>query len=397
MRYVDVFGKYYSFDKLSRDNKYYSVKRDNYERVKESYRRGDVELRTFPIRAVLQTTEYCNLSCIMCQIHSKRPSGKLRCMKKTDFDVVAKQLFPYLVEVHPTNIGEPLMSDWFGYFCDTVAEYGVLLDITTNGMLLDEEKIYKILPSLSDIKISFDGIKKETFERIRKNSDFDLIKRNIDNLLRIREKEASRGTVTLQMTLFNFNHTELSDIIRFAAGKGIDRVKAYHVFSYSEEIDSYSLFNELDAFEETRMSAISLADELGVGLEISEPDGKYAGTDGLIFQKCRLPWSECWIDCDGETLPCHSHGGVGFGDIRAADFGSVWNGDRARKIRESLVSPGMKCVCMEEGRECGMNFIKHDENQPVPYDKSGYLYDSGVSGEAVKWSGRSKQFQRRTR
>jgi len=395
MPYVDVFGKYYSFDKLPQDNKYYPLKKDNYERVKESYRAGDVEPPTFPIRAVLQTTEYCNLNCIMCRIHSKKHGGKLRYMKKTDFDVIAERLFPYLVEVHPTNIGEPLMSDWFGYFCDKVAEYGILLDVTTNGMLLDEEKIYKILPNLLDIKISFDGFRKETFERVRKNADFERINGNIDNLLRIREKEMSRGTVTLQMTLFNFNYTELLDIIKFADGKGIDKVKAYHVFSYSEEIDRYSPVNDLDAFEDTRVSAISLADELGVGLEISEPDSKDSGTSGLIFQKCWLPWSECWIDCDGETLPCHSHGGVCFGNVCSADFRSVWNGDNARKLRESLMRSGMKCMCMKEGRDCGMNFIKRDENQPVPYDKSGYLYDSGAAGEPVKWSGRSKQFQPR--
>ena len=397
MQYVDVFGKYYSFDKLPQDNKYYPLKKDNYERVKLSYRSGDVDPQTFPIRAALQTTEYCNLNCVMCQIHSQRQRRELRSMKKTDFDIIVERLFPYLVEIHPTDIGEPLISEWFGYFCDKVVEYGILLDITTNGMLLDDEKIHKILPNLLDIKISFDGIKKETFERIRKNADFDRINKNIDNLLRIREKEMSRGTVTLQMTLFNFNHTELLDIIKFACGKGIDKVKAYHVFSYSDEIDRYSPINDLDAFEETRVSAIRLAEELGIALEISEPDNKESGIDGLIFQKCRLPWGECWIDCDGETLPCHSHGGVSFGNIRLADFRSVWNGDCARKQRASLISSGMKCMSVKDGRDCGMNFIKYDENQPVPYDRSGYLYNSGIAREPIKWSGRSKQFQLRSR
>jgi len=387
MQYVDVFSKYYAFDKLPQGNKYYPFKKDNYERVKEQFRNGNIELCTFPIRATVQTTDFCNLNCIMCQIHSQRQNRKLQSMKKSDFDIIAEQLFPYLVEIHPTNIGEPLMSEWFEYFCDKVSEYGVLLDITTNGMLLNEKKIYKILPNLLDIKISFDGIKKETFERVRVNADFGFICKNIDNLLRIREKENLQGTVTLQMTLFDFNYKEVLDIIQFAHDKGIDRVKAYHVFSHSDEINQYSLFKNLEQFEETRMQAINLAEKLDVDLEISEPDSKI-GTQDLIPQKCRLPWSECWVDYNGKIFPCHSHDNINYGNICSENFRAIWNSNDAKNLRKSLVDPSIKSICTN----CGMNFIKHDENQPVPYDKSGYLYSSNTESN-VRWSSRSKQFQ----
>jgi radical SAM protein with 4Fe4S-binding SPASM domain len=308
-------------------------------------------------------------------------------MKKNDFDRVVEQLFPYLVEIHPTNIGEPLVSEWFEYLCDKVVEYGVLLDITTNGMLLDERKIYKILHNLLDIKISFDGIKKDTFERIRKNSNYDIVVKNIDNLLKIREKEKSRGTVTLQMTLFNFNYLELIDVIKFAYRNGIDRVKAFHVFSYSSDMDKFSLFNNLERFEETRIASISLANELNIILEMSEPDN--GEIQDLIRQKCRLPWGECWIDSDGEVYPCHSHNSISLGNCLFSDFLSIWNSDYNKKLRKSLVDGSMETICTK----CGMNFIKYDENQAVPYDKSGYLHGlSDYIADSVKWSNRSKQF-----
>ena len=101
----------------------------------------------------------------MCQIHSQEENHTLEQMAKSDFDKIVQKLFPTLMEVHPTNIGEPLISPWFDYLAEKAYEYGVLLDITSNGTLLTEEKIKKILPSLLDIKISFDGAKKETFEK----------------------------------------------------------------------------------------------------------------------------------------------------------------------------------------------------------------------------------------
>jgi pyrroloquinoline quinone biosynthesis protein E len=300
--------------------------------------------------------------------------------------MVSKQLFPYLVEVQPTDIGEPLMSEWFEYFCDKVAEYGVLLDITTNGMLLDESKVYKILHNLLDIKISFDGIKKETFERIRKGSNYDTVIKNIDNLLKIRNKEKSLGTVTLQMTLLNFNYTELPEVIKLAHEKGADGVKAYPAFSYSNEINKLSLFNEWEQFEEIRIISIDLANELNIKLEITEPDN--GTTQDLIFQKCRFPWSECRIDSDGEVYPCHSHNHISYGNVNSTNFQSVWNSNHAKELRMPHINTGVKTIC----ENCGMNYIRQNENQAVPYDKSGFLHNFNDVAGSVKWSSRSKQF-----
>jgi radical SAM protein with 4Fe4S-binding SPASM domain len=311
-------------------------------------------------------------------------------MKRADFDLFADKLFPYLVEVHPSNIGEPLISEWFDYLCDKAIEYGVLLDITSNGTLLNESKIRKILPNLLDIKISFDGAKKETFERIRKGASYDVVVKNVENLLRLREQGQFKGTVTLQMTVFNFNYQELPDLVRLAKNKGIDRVKAYHVHSYSEEINNYSLFHDLQRFEEVRLQTIELAEQLDIALELSEPKTKDNSTKDLISQKCRLPWAECFIDSDGAVYPCHTHNFISLGNIFIDDISSVWNSDYTVRLRKYLTGTctDTEVIC----NNCGMNFLKYDENQPVPYNKSDFLYSTSVENEPVKWSKRNKQF-----
>ncbi len=387
--YVDVFSKYYGFEKLDKSNPFYQLKASNYEAVKSAYKNKMVSIDTHPIRATIETTDHCNLNCIMCQIHSQTSNHKLQSMSKQDFDKIYPELFPYLVELHPTNIGEPLMSPWFDYLCEKVKEYGVLLDITSNGMLWTEEKIQRVLPLLLDIKISFDGMKKETLERIRRGADYSTIRKNIDSFVRLRKEFGAKGTLTLQMTLLDINFHELIDVIHFAAEKGIDRVKAYHVFSYSDKIDKHSLFRDLELFEGIRTEAINLSEELGVYLEISEPIST-GGKAPLICQHCRLPWSEIFVDYDTSVYPCHSHEGKAYGNMLSQTWTNIWNGDYAKELRFSLTKQSEKTICTN----CGMNFIKYDENQSVPHDIEGYLSRSttiDTPGE-IRWSSRSRQF-----
>jgi radical SAM protein with 4Fe4S-binding SPASM domain len=309
-------------------------------------------------------------------------------MKRRDFDSIVSKIFPCLVEIHPTDIGEPLTSEWFGYLCEKIMEYGILFDITTNGMLLNKDVIRKILPNLLDIKISFDGITKGTFEKIRKNSDFDRVKKNIRDVLSLRKEEDVKGTVTLQMTLFDFNYRELPDIVRFAKEEGIDRVKAFHVFSFYDEINSHSLINNPEEFEAFRTYTVNLAKELNIQLEISEPDGEKDTLNNLVYQKCRLLWGECWIDSDGYVYPCHSHGGTNLGNIYVNDFRCVWNSDVAVKLRECVIKKGSGNMCTH----CGLNYSNTIDDQAVPYDKMNFLYTSEKITDVIKWSNRSKQF-----
>lgn len=389
MHEVDVFEKYYSFDKLDKGNPYFEVKKQNYLLTKEEYSLGKYELKSLPLRATIQTTDYCNLKCIMCQIHSQRERHSLKQMSKNGFDQIVRKLFPTLIEAHPTNIGEPLISPWFDYLCEKCKEYGVLLDITSNGTLLSEERIIEILPCLLDIKISFDGFKKDTFESIRKGADYETVIKNIKTFIHYRDIFSSSATITLQMTLFDFNYKELSDIIKFAKEIGVNKVKAYPAFSYSEEIDKVSLMNSLDLFSEYRSYCIDLAKRIGMPLSIAEPPAeKNDDTEYLIHQKCRLPWAECFIDYDGMVYPCHSHNNRTLGDIFNCSEYDVWNSSYAQSIRKVLLSGNQKNTICDN---CGNNYVRLNIAQSVPYNKDDYLFYK-TGDKKIHWGNRYKQF-----
>lgn len=387
---IDVLERYYFFSRLDKKNPFYDLKKENYLRSKEMYFSNKIQMNTLPLRATIQSTDFCNLNCIMCQIHSHEEEHSLKQMKKSDFDIIVERIFPTLMEVHPTNIGEPLVSPWFDYLCEKCSEYGVLLDITSNGTLLTLDKINKIVPNLLDIKISFDGYKKQTFERIRKGADYNLVLGNIKNLIKIKNERNPMATVTLQMTLFSFNYNELLDLVCLAKDIGINKVKAYHLFSYSMEMDEYSLVNHLEDFEKVRKDVLKLAKELEINVDIAEPESHNIESDvkHLVKQKCRLPWAECFIDYDGCVYPCHTHNHLPYGNIFTQDMRDVWCSDYAMSLRKGLVYDNIEnSIC----NKCGNLFVRTDRNQGVPYNMDDYLFVK-TGDNNINWGKRCKQF-----
>ncbi len=379
---------YINFEKLNRDHPYFEQKKENYLSIKHHYDQSDHYLNSYPARITLQTTEQCNLNCIMCA--NRRHDVNLLHMNKKFFIKIAQELFPYLVELHPTNIGEPLCSPWFSFLCDTMAHYGVLLDLTTNGTLLNRQNIAQILPILADIKISFDSVKKDTLERIRRGANFETLCSNIQLISEMREEQsyANHPSITLQTTLMRKNFQELPEIIRFAHEKGLDRVKAFHLFSYSEKMDSECV--DLEDYDEIHKKAISLGKKLNIHLELAEPSHNFDLKD-LIPRACPLLWVESFIDVDGSVYPCHSHGGDSIGNLNGSNFKDLWNSPfyQDLRLKIKIKTPIWHC------KGCGMLYEKIFKNQAISYDFNNFKSIHSYKTDGIRWSSRMKQFDNR--
>ncbi len=344
-------------------------------------------LRSLPSKVIVQTTDRCNLDCVMCQI--PRPA-KRASMSWELFEKVAEQLFPTLIELHPTNVGEPLVWPWFGRMCGLMERYGVLLDLTTNGTLLDRERVALIAPIARDIKVSVDGADAATFESIRRGASFVEVCRGIERLVEsLAQVRVRMPVVALQVTLMRRNVEQLPGIVGLAHRLGAQRVKAYHLFSYCSELDRESLVDEQTRWRDILAETLALGMELGIDLQLAEPESR-RGDASLTPSTCHLPWHEAWIDHDGAVLPCHSHGGDVAGNIAQQPFFEAWNGPLYRRIRDALAGGEESWRCTG----CGMNFRNSSRHAAVPYDWESFLSGSNEDAIAapVRWSGRMRPF-----
>ena len=372
-------------------------KLESYRQACEAHTSRSEVVGEQPARLILQTTDRCNLRCPHCQLPRSHGASE---MSLGLMERIAAELFPRLVELHPTNLGEPLCWQHFRQLCHRMDEEGVLLDLTTNGTLLTSERLEWIAPIARDIKVSFDGATEPTFQRYRRGADFRAVCGKVRALVgRMQRVKVRRPVVAMQMTLMRGNFRELPALVRLGAELGVDRVKAYHLFSFSNGCDQESLMPELEAYEAVLQDALEAGEAQGVDLQLAEPPLSPVSPVSLVPTVCHLPWHESWIDFDGSVVPCHSHGGQVAGNIISSTFAEIWDGSLYRQIRAAFAAgtPGWHCS------GCGMNYEKRFEHEPVPYDPLGFMHDPELGADrhahpsGVRWSGRMRPFDLRGR
>lgn len=314
-----------------------------------------------PVRITIETTSKCNLRCRICQI--KRPiTGKDFPFR--EFKKISKEIFPILKVLHPTTIGEPFLSPYFNEMIDLLSKYSVKLDLTTNAMLLSLENIKKFLPILDDIKISIDGTNSEALEEIRIGADWRKLLKNIENLVKLRNSmdfSLKHPTITFQMTIMKSNYSQLCKMIDLAAYLGIDRVKAYHLFAFSKELNKESVMNLKEEYNKIYKNAIKRANKHKIKAFLAAP---FELNNSKMFNKnikkvpCPLLWHKFWIDINGDVLACNHPIRNIVGNVFQNSLKDIWNTPKFQELRNQENS-----IC----HNCGYR-VQVSYNQPIPYD-----------------------------
>ena len=137
-----------------------------------------------PMKITFEFTGDCDLHCFFCECEFIR--DKLReqgihqfAMDEGRFRHLVETTFPHVSLVTPTGVGEIFTFRHFDLLIDYAQKYTVKLEIFTNGMLLKEPHLSRMLPNLYRLAISFDGGTKETFELVRTGSKFSTVVENL--------------------------------------------------------------------------------------------------------------------------------------------------------------------------------------------------------------------------
>jgi len=160
----------------------------------------------------IETTNMCNARCIMCpRSNMKRP---IKFLEWRTFKKIIDEAYPYTEKVLLHMFGEPLLhKDLIKMikYCKTKGIPEVL--ISTNGMFLTEKISRKIINSgLDTLIICLDGNTKETHEKIRPNTNYDVIVKNIEKYVKILGQKKKPKTI-LQFIEMKENKHEVDDFI----------------------------------------------------------------------------------------------------------------------------------------------------------------------------------------
>ena len=263
-----------------------------------------------------------------------------------------------LREIIPSTMGEPLLYRDFDEILDLCSQYGIKLNLTTNGTFPRRgAKAWAehIVPVASDVKVSWNGSTKATQEQVMLGSRWDSVLQNIRDFISVRDEHAARGgnrcRVTLQLTFMEVNYAELPDVVKLAAELGVDRVKGHHLWVNFSQIKDLSMRRSADSIEGWNATV----DEAYEAVERHRlPHGGRVLLDNIFKldpedkgeiapgATCPFLGKEAWVASDGRFNPCCAPDALrrtlgDFGNVNTASLYDIWQSPAYQDLRSGYL------------------------------------------------------------
>lgn len=311
--------------------------------------RGAGELKSSPYLFVFEVTNVCNLKCPFC-LTGKGVSGG-RAVRHVSFDEARKiidQVGDYIYLVQLYTWGEPLLNKDIWRIIEYAKSKNIYVMLSTNATLMHTANNKRLLDSGIDyLMVAIDGASKETYEKYRIGSNFDLVYANVKELISMKKSiQSSTPFLEWQFIVFKHNEHEVEKMEREAYELGINK------------------FTPLPAYVED-VSWLPANDKYKV--KAFNPER---------IQNCDRPWTHLNVRADGGVASCcyEFFKRDDFGDLIAMDFKAIWNNDffqTSRKLiyqkRRKLPLDRNNIICHECLRTgTRPSFIKRNKDNTYP-------------------------------
>ena len=186
----------------------------------------------FPSQVIVGVCQDCNYECVHCPQsqykHSDVYSGAYltESLNTKMVNEVAEFGNGMTQQIRYSASGEPFlhpnMMDMLEY---AVANAKTFVSVTTNGSLLDEGKIKRLLKmNIGLIDFSLDALKEETYGQIRKKGDFKTVRDNVLTTLVLRNEMKSKTRIVVSFVKQDLNISEADGFKRYWEEQGVDYV-----------------------------------------------------------------------------------------------------------------------------------------------------------------------------
>ena len=208
-----LFGKHYIKKKeLETFGLIKSVENESFfeYQKKEFFKNKDTKSKT----GILEINNSCNINCVMCDTKSSTRQKKLM-----DLDLCEKSVKQMkedgVTSVLLHTIGDPLANAKLKDYLKILRKYNLQAGISTNALMLDKhvDTLKEYFDICSSIRFSIDGVKKETYEKIRFGGKFEKL---IENLELAQKKLRVIGfEFMIDLVITKDNFSELGDFVVF--------------------------------------------------------------------------------------------------------------------------------------------------------------------------------------
>jgi MoaA/NifB/PqqE/SkfB family radical SAM enzyme len=306
-----------------------------------------------PIQGTLIVTYRCNLKCPAC-LNLRPPGGKTSVSPELDTEGM-KNLISELAQIGTLALGftggEPLLREDTLDLIRWARQLGMIVHLNTNGTLLDEPLIFRLLSTgVDSINVSLDGANSAVHDRMRGQAGaFNLTLAGTERLIRLGSRGKSRPVINLVMLVDETNIQEIPALVRLGEKLGVEGVGFIPAHDF-KTVGRRELPEEF-----TR--ALRDLPRLGSRHRVIDNSPEYLAMFLNHFYgadprgTCLAGYNSIVADCYGDIFPCvpASQRENPAANIRAGGLKSLWASDQSREIRKAArACPGCAWNCHRE-------------------------------------------------
>lgn len=266
------------------------------------------ELPFYPNRLYLELTNKCNFQCIMC------PNGKGLMQREKgfmDYELAKKiidEMGPHVNTIVLHIWGESLLHPRIFDIINYCHRYNVKTELSTNTSLLNKDIIKNIIGSgLDKIYLCVDGITKDTYERVRKNGDFDITIKNVEDFINMKNKIGNKPLVNLQIIVMKETSNEIEEFKKRWSIQGVNNINVKTLDTWGGQISEISSL------------------DINNNIKKDIPVKRFHCPN--IWYHVHIYWNGDVVCCDRDFDAKNPLGNVKDGVMK------VWNGDKMQELR----------------------------------------------------------------
>lgn len=318
-----------------------------------------------PRELYIESSNRCNETCDQCpRTHLGRETD--RDLSLDEARRIVDQL-PTLERVVLHGLGEPLLNPELPAIVAYLRGRGAYALFNSNALLLNETRGRALIAAgLSELRISMDGARPETYARIR-GVNRKALPHIVRNLRAFEELKRTLGSPTprtsLWFTAMRENIEELPALVEIAAETGVREVYVQRFIYFGQGLatQDQTIFRraqdrerELIALAEERCRALGITfAATGATTPMSYLARGREQVASRPWAGCHRPYSLAYITAHGNVYSCcfsPFHPGPRaerqLGNIFEQPFEEIWNGERYRAFRAAFESdtPWPQCA-----------------------------------------------------
>lgn len=184
---------------------------------------------------------------------------------------------------------EPLLSPSFTGILDAGLERGLIVNLYTNGIALDDPILIERVLKINKVRVSLNAHDKKSYKETMGVDKFDLVVKNLSNLVWAKKKRKANVKIGIGFVAFKENYRNMPAAVKLAQRLGVDSIDLRSVevtdMGDFEEKQRNELYSILEHIRQKKLSggyaklAVSLADTFNPVLDNGSDYLKYVNED----------------------------------------------------------------------------------------------------------------------